>query len=219
MPNLAEYLADPCGTLSLPYWKAGIFTPPPGLRVLHDRDFDPALLAEWEDCRYFRLLHDLKEVGREAPAGILLQTAGPEQTGEIVRIINASYADIRVDAAQIEGYRRTAVYDPALWVMAADADTGRLMGCGIADYDPEAGELILEWIQVLPEYRRRGVGRAIVDHLLGQKQGIARFATVSGRADDPCRPERLYRSCGFAGNDLWHVLRPRKIAPTPSHSG
>jgi len=37
----------------------------------------------------------------------------------------------------------------------------------------------------------------------------AAFATVSGKADDPTCPERLYRSCGFVGNDIWHVMRKK----------
>jgi len=90
-------------------------------------------------------------------------------------------------------------------VLARDA-SGQCVGCGIADYDPEARELILEWIQVLPEYRGCGIGQAIVNELLRRAQGCARFATVSGKVDNPTRPELLYRRCGFAGEDVWHIL-------------
>lgn len=83
------------------------------------------------------------------------------------------------------------------------------MGCGIAEYDREIGELILEWIQVLPEYRGKGVGRAIVKTILNRKRGIAQFATVSGKAGGDSGPEKLYRSCGFVGRDYWHVLRSK----------
>ncbi|MFR8331962.1 MAG: GNAT family N-acetyltransferase [Oscillospiraceae bacterium] len=70
----------------------------------------------------------------------------------------------------------------------------RHRGVGPADW-----ELALEWIQVLPEYRRRGVGQLIVRELLYRMAGIARFATVSGRADSESHPEALYRKCGFEG--------------------
>lgn len=44
---------------------------------------------------------------------------------------------------------------------------------GIADYDREANELILEWIQVLPHYRKMGYGQLVVKSLLLKMQDIA----------------------------------------------
>ncbi|MFA5524645.1 MAG: hypothetical protein WDA24_09850 [Tissierellales bacterium] len=37
--------------------------------------------------------------------------------------------------------------------------------------------------------------------------GIAEFTTVSGEVDNDTNPERLYRSCGFYGDDVWWLLR------------
>lgn len=64
----------------------------------------------------------------------------------------------------------------------------------------------MEWIQVLPPFRRRGYGQAVVCELLSRAQGRARFATVSGKVNDPNAPEGLYRKCGFTGNDVWHII-------------
>lgn len=83
--------------------------------------------------------------------------------------------------------------------------TYHLVGCGIADFDREAKEGILEWIQVLPEYRGKKIGKMIVNELLFRMKN-ADFATVSGKINNRTNPERLYRSCGFVGNDIWHVL-------------
>lgn len=77
---------------------------------------------------------------------------------------------------------------------------------GIADYDRETKELILEWIQVLPHYRRKGYGQLTVNSLLLKMQDIAEFATVSGKVNNPANPQELYRKCGFTGNDVWHIL-------------
>jgi len=46
-----------------------------------------------------------------------------------------------------------------------------------------------------------------VAELLRRMQGKALFVTVSGKCDDPCQPQQLYRACGFTGNSIWHVLR------------
>lgn len=62
---------------------------------------------------------------------------------------------------------------------------------------------------MLPEYRGRGVGQSIVNELLRRMQGRADFATVSGKVNNLTRPERLYRRCGFTGDDMWHILTQR----------
>jgi len=42
---------------------------------------------------------------------------------------------------------------------------------------------------------------------LAAMAGFADFATVSGERENPTRPERIYRACGFQGDDVWHILR------------
>ena len=86
---------------------------------------------------------------------------------------------------------------------------GETCGHSIAELDRACGEGVLEWIQVSETHRGAAWAAPAVLELLGRMKGKACFATVSGRCGKPCRPERLYRSCGFAGNDVWHVLRKR----------
>ena len=64
----------------------------------------------------------------------------------------------------------------------------------------------MEWIQILPDYRGKKLGKMIVNELLCRMKR-AEFATVSGKINNPTNPERLYRSCGFIGNDIWHILK------------
>ncbi len=207
MPTLPEYLLDPCGTFSLPYWKAKAIAVPPHMKIVHQRAFRPDRYLEYRDTPYFRLFHDLKHIQpRTAPEIELVPGADPAATGAFVQLICASYTDLSVSAAQIDSYRRTPVYDPDLWVLLRDRETGIIVAGGIADLDQTIGELILEWIQVLPPYRRRGYGQITVNHLLTKAQPIARFATVSGKCNAPTCPEALYRKCGFTGQDIWHIL-------------
>ena len=209
MLTLDEYLADPCGCSSIPWWKAKTMVLPETMQLLHNRDYDPGLTLLWQDQPYFRLYHDLGGIDPVCPPGIRLVTASPRDIPDIVHIINASYTDLQVTQEQIYSYTRTPVYAPALWMMAEECATGRPVGCGIADYDPEARELVLEWIQVLPAFRRRQIGRALVCGLLSRHPQEARFATVSGQVENPANPQALYRRCGFVGTDIWHVLRKR----------
>ena len=41
MVSLQDYLADPCGTLSIPYWKAKRISVPPGMDIVHHSRFCP----------------------------------------------------------------------------------------------------------------------------------------------------------------------------------
>ncbi|MBR4875433.1 MAG: hypothetical protein IKU95_02975, partial [Clostridia bacterium] len=54
--------------------------------------------------------------------------------------------------------------------------------------------------------RRKGIGQAIVSELLRRMADLADFATVSGKVNSVTQPEKLYRKCGFCGNDIWHIL-------------
>ena len=207
MVSLEEYLSNPCGTLSIPFWKAETIRLPDNMRIIHQSRFFPESFAEYTDEPYFRLYHDLQAIPKpDLPQIELLPCKRPD---DMVSLINGSYIDLQVDRRQIESYTKTPVYAPDLWLLATEKNTGKIVGGGIADYHKETGELILEWIQVLPEYRRKGIGRAIVTELLARKQGAAQFATVSGKANNPDNPEALYRACGFTGQDIWHVLRKK----------
>ena len=208
MLSLQSYLDDPCGTTSIPYWKYKRILVPSNMKIIHERDINAGSFSDHSDEPYFRLYHDLKNVESRTAPEIEIVPGGSSVNGS-VRLINASYTDLSVTVEQIESYRQTPVYCPDLWILLKERATGTVVAGGIADHDKEAGEAILEWIQVLPQYRGRGYGQITVDHLLSKMQGIARFATVSGKIDDPSHPEALYRKCGFTGNDIWHVLTKR----------
>lgn len=205
MITLEEYLRAPCGSLSVPLWKWRRMSLPENMLIRHDREFAPQ--PGYEEQRFFRLRHDLKQIPKADLGNFAIRTAETADIPGIVEIINRSYADIRVTEEQICALTETPVYDGTLWVLALERKSGAFAGCALADLDREAGEGILEWVQVLPQYRRRGVGRLMVAELLRRMAGKADFATVSGRCDDASNPERLYRSCGFAGNDIWHIMR------------
>lgn len=203
MISLQQYLRDPCGTTSIPYWKYKSVAVPPNMRIVHQREMTGGLLLDHNDEPYFRLYHDLKHIGRTAAGEVEIVGAS---TDEFVRLINGCHTDLSVTAEQIESYRHTPVYRPDLWILLKERDTRATVAGGIADYDGETGELILEWIQALPAYRGRGRGQLVVNTLLSKMRNEARFATVSGKVNNPANPERLYRACGFTRTDVWHIL-------------
>ncbi len=197
------YLADPCGASSLPFWKTEEIRIPEGMSVIREDRFD-AERHTGADEPYFKLVHRLEEIPRAGlPAGFSAAACG---TDEFARHIRACYAEEGVTAAELEAYRRRPVFDPDLWIAIRDGE-GRIAASGIAELDTRIGEGCLEWIQVSPEYRRRGLGRYIVCELLRRMKDRAAFATVSGRVNNGDNPLALYLSCGFGHPVIWHITR------------
>ena len=209
MISLENYLNNPCSSSSIPYWKAKNISIPDNMKIVHDGDFSTELLKEYEDETYFRLHHSMKKLTKPELEDYDIVTASLEDIETIVSVINGSYTDLQVNKEQIQSYTKTLVYRPELWILIKESATENCVGCGIADFDPEAEELILEWIQVLPEYRGKNIGTAIVKELLWRSREYAKFATVSGKVENKTKPEALYRKCGFNGNDIWHIMRKK----------
>ena len=203
---LQEYWEDPCGLLSIPYWKHIRMTIPPHITILHRRDCPPEGLAGYRDQVYFRLIHDLKAIPEVSLTGFRLENTSPEDAALIARIINGSYRDIRVTEAQVRAMADSPAYCPALWVLVREEESGEAAGCAMGEFDPKSGEMSIEWVQVLPNFRRRGLGQTLVSQLLRRAPDGTRFATVSGQVDNPTNPEGLYRRCGFTGTNYWHIF-------------
>lgn len=206
MELLAAYKKNPCGVLSIPYWKNKILTIPSNMRIVHDRDISKSEYQEYNDEPYFRLFHSLEDIKSVVLDDIAIVTAKREDIPSFVDVINQSYTDLSVTYNQLIGYTQNEVYHPELWIMAVNIADSAVVGCGIAELDRELNEGILEWIQVLPAYRGKKIGQLIVNELLRRMTGIAEFATVSGKVNNVTSPEILYRKCGFVGNDVWHIL-------------
>ena len=200
-----EYLRNPCFVSSIPYWKAQNLQMPPNLHIVHHCLFDSSLWMGLQVERYFRLSHSLGNVVQPTlPAGFSVTECS---LGMYAAHISYCYPSLQKAEEVLAQYLTHPVYRSELWLAIRDERTGAIVATGIGEYDPDMREGVLEWIQVLPEYRRMGLGSFVVRELLWRMHGIADFATVSGRCDNPTNPEALYRACGFSGSDVWHILR------------
>ncbi len=205
--TLQDYWENPCGLLSIPYWKSQKINIPEHMKIIHDKDFSVDLLREYNDTEYFRFKHNLKKVDKyELQPEFRINTITKSQFPQLVELINNSYTHlgIKVDIEQVNGWTRTEVYAPDLWT--AIYKDGIMIGAIITDYDKVAKEAIIEWMQVLPEYRCIGIASTILNENLQRMQGRADFSTVSGMVNNKTKPEIIYRKCGFIGEDIWHIL-------------
>lgn len=77
-------------------------------------------------------------------------------------------------------------------------DGSGLAGCGaLKQLDDEHGEI--KSMRTAPEYRGKGVGKAILRHMLAEARarGYARVSLETGRPDDFLPARRLYEAHGF----------------------
>jgi putative acetyltransferase len=97
-----------------------------------------------------------------------------------------------VHALPIEGLRQPGVTFWTVW------DRGELLGCGaLKELDPRHGEI--KSMRTASAYRRRGVARAMLEHIVAQAQrrGYARLSLETG-SNEPFAPARaLYARFGF----------------------
>ena len=142
------------------------------------------------------------------PEGYCFRTVKlPGETALVAEFINCCYSGIYLNRDEIIKWMQYPAFENELWVFIMDKSKMLPVALGIGDFDSEIAEGSLEWIQVLPEFRGRGLGKSIVLELLSRLKNMADFITVSGEVDNPANPESLYRKCGFAGDDIWYVFR------------
>ena len=192
-----DYLANPCRSSSVAYWKAISYPMPDGVTVTHEADFFDKDYPS-KAGNYFRLIHDLSNLQPPKQEDYLIRTVEPKEEKELVTQI------LGIDVAKL---MTTPVYDSDLWIIAIEIATMKPVGIGIADFDTEINEGSLEWLEVLPEYRRAGIGTLLVNELLQRLKGKADFVTASGEVDNEANVETLYRKCGFVGDNVWYVAR------------
>ena len=151
------------------------------LALIHQDFLDPLATARFASrTPYFRLIHTGLVQGRpQLPPGFALVQVDAEREAEAVaRLIGECYGDPNFSAETVQSWTQQAVFDPTLWVWVMDTRQDKPAGLGIAELDRTVGEGSLEWIQVLPTYRRRGLGQSLVLELLFRLAGRAAFTTT-----------------------------------------
>lgn len=199
-----DYLRDPCGTLSIPYWKSKTQIVPDTIKIIHSRDWT----GQYKDFRrFFRVKHSLND---PIVTDFDYDTISIDcQAKQLADMINASYGHegISVSEHDIMQWKTHKTFREDLCIYI-NADGGKMAASGIAEYDENCREGIIEWVQVLPEYRSRGLGQRIVTALLSRLKSLgADFVTVSGNLDNPTKPLELYKKCGFEGDDVWYICQ------------
>lgn len=153
---------------------------------------------------YFRLIHQDSIPAVMLPPGYCITAVDIDKEAENVsRLITECYTDLHPSAETVKTWTNHPVFDKNLWIWVTD-EHNTPKGLGIAERDVTISEGSLEWIQVLPSYQSMGIGKCIVAELLKRLHNVS-FTTVSGECDK--KTLTFYKSCGFAGEDMWWVLQ------------
>lgn len=198
-----EYLSNPCGTLSIPYWKNKTIKISNNIVIIHQNKFNNQF-NKYQ--RFFRLSHLLESICIPKIKAEIINLDTDKIA--LINMINICYKkqNITVNENDILELCNHPTYNNKLWIKIEE--NGTMIASGIAEYDKELNEGIIEWIQVLPENQNNGYGKAIVNSLLMELKNLgAKFITVSGDLDNNTNPEKLYRSCGFTGDDVWYICQ------------
>ncbi|MGW6459142.1 GNAT family N-acetyltransferase [Streptomyces sp. NPDC055078] len=128
----------------------------------------------------------------------MIRTARPGEAGTVLAFWKEAAEGTSI-TDDIDGVTRLIDRDPGALILAEADD--RLVGSVIAGYD--GWRCSLYRLAVLPAYRRRGIGRALLD------AAELRFRAVGGRRGDAMvleaneRAQRAWASAGYRRQDHW----------------
>lgn len=199
------YLANPCKASSLPFWKTNLINIPENMKIVLEEDLQSIDTQEYLDERYFKLVHCMNDI--EKPVLDSRYELVCCEVSKYAEHIAACYDDVRISDEELMSYQTHTVYDKDLWIAVRECGQNTIIASGIAEADTDIKEGILEWIQVSPGYRARGLGKFIVNELLWRMKDKADFVTVSGKVDNTTNPRGLYKACGFSSEEIWHVMK------------
>ena len=153
--------------------------------------FIEAVGAKYDFSEHKMILDTLQERGPYAEQ-VLLRKADPQDIDSMARIISLSFGQSEEGARSFttESMRQSRIgYYVGEW-------RGEVVGCLSLSYgDKEIG---IYGFGVLPQYRRRGIGRQMVEQVvqtirIGSQKPIA----LEVEAGNENNAIKLYRSCGF----------------------
>ncbi|MBU5311183.1 GNAT family N-acetyltransferase [Tissierella carlieri] len=178
--------------------------------LVHQSQFNDNIKEQFPNKKsYFKLLHNNKDIiDINIPENYYIREVDINTEIQMVSdLICNCYDDIKPNVDEVLKWTKHPVFHNNLWIWIIEKKIEKPVALGIAELDMNIKEGALEWIQVLPSYHGNKLGKVLVIELLKRLEPYADFTIVSGEVDNITNPERLYRSCGFVGDDTWHIMR------------
>jgi len=123
---------------------------------------------------------------------------------EAALIINRAYDWASYTGDHVKAFKESPAYDPDLWVWLVEKKTGKKAALGIGDFYSPIKEGSLDWVQVDPDFSKRGLGKYLVKVLVDRIVSKGGTIRVTGIAD------AFYQSCGLVTEEKWYILDNKK---------
>jgi putative acetyltransferase len=169
--------------------------------TLHASRFDPPTEPVWQ-LEEARVVTGAESAGRERPPGTLLRIevqADDPRAGDVRALLGTHLAFSRAVTPPAYSFALDVdqLSEPGVTFFSARAD-GILVGVG-ALKRLDDGHAELKSMHTLEVMRGRGVGRAMVEHILGfaRSQGYGRISLETGTMDTFAPARTLYAGMGF----------------------
>lgn len=117
---------------------------------------------------------------------------------EIITGTNTGYT---VTPERVRGWLDDRAFDPTLWLLVKERQSGQAVGVGISGYYASMREADLDWFFVDPAHQGRGIGRMLIAATVARCLPKAQIIRLSGIADG------FYQKCGFKASDKWYIIR------------
>lgn len=123
-----------------------------------------------------------------------------QECADAAEILNRCYDTNHHTSDELASWTELPVFDKSLWFWVRSRASEEAVGLAISTYQASIRECYLDWIQVLPEYQGRGLGRRLVSESIHRAKGKTDIIRVTGTAD------RFYQQCGFSGTESWRII-------------
>ncbi len=175
--------------------------------IVHQDYLEPDVVAGFVGRQArFRLQHTAEATAPTLPDGLSWAAADPAQADTIAAFIARCDPTFQPAAETVRTWTAEAAFAPDLWLWLKDAQ-GEPIGLAYAERDPALPESALEGVYVRPDWRKRGLGRALVTEVVRRaKASGTALVTVAGAVEDRDNPGAFFRHCGFSGRDVWWYL-------------
>jgi len=181
------------------------------LILLHNDYYKSEYNKYFDDVRpYFRLFHDnmhLNQIHLVEEYSIV-DVDFKKDAEMIADFIKLCYGYFKPSVDEVYSWMNRSVFDGHLWIWI-NLKSGEHVALAIAEIDKLVPEMSLEWIQVHPGHRGKGLASVLIQELLIRAKDKVVFSTVSGEVDNATEPEKVYRKNLFTGNDIWWCMRKK----------